>query len=102
MSESERFYKESLVNRLNYLENYYADSILSEDLKHVYEEIQMKCADFRENIFFKNIAILENNLGKSQIKQPNSSKNYDIEHIEQLKAIKSYDELLKLYEEKEF
>jgi len=55
-------FENSLAYRIGDLENYYADNILSEDLVEIYAEVQKNCEDFRENIFFKNLDILENSL----------------------------------------
>jgi hypothetical protein len=58
----DREYENSLAYRIGDLENYYADNILSEDLVEIYAEVQKNCEDFRENIFFKNLDILEESL----------------------------------------
>lgn len=93
--------KESLVDRLNNLENYYADSLLSDDLKEVYAQIQLNCADFRENIFFKNVAIIEFNLGKSSGAEVKGREASDKEHADSLKEIKTYEQIMKEYSEKD-
>ncbi len=53
---------ESLACNIGNLENYYADNILSEELVELYAEVQENCQEFREEIFFKNLDILENSL----------------------------------------
>ena len=55
-------YDNSLANRINDLENYYADNFLSPDLKEFYATIQHECEDFRNDVFFKNLDKLENSL----------------------------------------
>lgn len=91
---------EGLVKKLNYLENYYADMLLSENLKQVYAEIQMNCEDFRENVFFKNIQILDCNSGKSYPKKETSKEKSDEEHINYLKNIEDYEDLIEFYHKK--
>lgn len=93
--------KDTLVDRLNYLENYYADQLLSDDLKQMYAQIQLNCSDFRENIFFKNIAIMEYNIGKMQNPDIKGRDRSDKEHLNDLKKIKTYDQMIKEYSEKE-
>jgi hypothetical protein len=104
MFESDRNIKEkeeSLADKLNYLENYYADTMLNDELKQVYAKIQLNCAEFRENIFFKNIAIIEYNLGQSLPKQDKTREESEREHMDKLKNVKSYEEMIKEYENKE-
>lgn len=48
-----------LSDRLNAIENYYADTVLSDGLKELYAQVQLKCEDFREKIFFKNVDNIE-------------------------------------------
>ncbi len=52
----------SLSFRINDLENFYADGFLSDELKEMYAEVQNNCEDFRTNVFFKNLDIIEQNL----------------------------------------
>ncbi len=59
--------EDSLAYRINDLENYYADSVLSDELKEIYAEVQKDCEDFRSNVFFKNLDILEDTLVKKII-----------------------------------
>jgi len=92
--------KETLVERLNNLENYLADNLLSEELKEIYANIQLNCSDFRENIFFKNIDLIEEKLGKGH---PEIEMNRDLsdeEHYKRLHEIKTYDEMLKEFTDK--
>ena len=42
----------NLSDKLSDLENYNADNILSEGLKELYADVQLKCNDFRNNVFF--------------------------------------------------
>lgn len=60
MSESKS--DKQLSSRIPDLENYYAENVLSDDLKKIYGEIQVNCGDFREKIFFKNLDVLENKM----------------------------------------
>lgn len=48
-----------LSDKLNEIENYYADTVLSEGLKELYAQVQLNCEYFRENVFFKNIDNIE-------------------------------------------
>ena len=58
-------FKKLTRNRQNVLPNVYDLEILrdlaifNDDLKEIYAEIQLNCSDFRENVFFKNIAIVK-------------------------------------------
>lgn len=55
-SPSEGEFKEYILSdKLSDLENYNADNVLSDGLKELYADVQLKCNDFRNNIFFKNI-----------------------------------------------
>lgn len=92
--------KETLVDKISNLENYYVNNLLSNDLKDIYSKIQQSCSDFRENVFFKNIAILEYNLGKSVNPTNNNREDSDKEHNDNLKEIKSYEEMLNYYKNK--
>ena len=48
-----------ISDKLCDLENYYADSILTDELKELYAKVQMICKDFRDNIFFKNVDLIQ-------------------------------------------
>ena len=62
-SPSEAEVKEYILSdKLSDLENFNADMILSEELKEIYADVQLKCHDFRNNIFFKNIDNLDDDL----------------------------------------
>jgi hypothetical protein len=52
----------TLGSRILELEDYYADNFLSPEIREIYKKIQEDCADFRENIFLKNINLIENDL----------------------------------------
>ncbi len=52
----------SLADRINDLELYYADTVLPENLKMIYAQIQEDCSEFRNNIFFKMLDIFEADL----------------------------------------
>ena len=60
--DDEKEMTNSLAFRINDLENYYADNVLSDDLKLLYAEVQKNCEDFRSNVFFKNLDIIEEGL----------------------------------------
>jgi hypothetical protein len=55
-------FSNTLAFRIADLENYYADSVLSDELKEIYAQVQLNCNDFRNNVFFKNLDIMEVNL----------------------------------------
>lgn len=48
--------------KISDLENYYADNVLSKDLKSLYDQVQLDNADFRSNVFLKNIDILDSEI----------------------------------------
>ncbi len=89
--------KETLVEKLNNLENYFADKFLSEELKLIYAQIQLNCTEFRENVFFKNISLIEQNVGRVRNSNMMDRMESDQEHAKKLMEIKSYDEMLKQY-----
>ena len=91
--------KESLAERLNNLENYLADQILSEDMKVIFAKIQMECADFRENVFFKNLNIIESETAKQKPNQTSASES-DEEHNKKLLELKGFEEMLDFYTRK--
>jgi hypothetical protein len=53
---------DTLSYRINDLENFYADSVLSDDLKEIYAQIQENCSEFRNGVFFKMLDIFEADL----------------------------------------
>ena len=55
-------YQESLSNRIHDLENYYADSVLTGNLKELYTETQQHLENFRYEIFLKNLDKFEETL----------------------------------------
>ena len=53
-SPSEGEFREFILSdKLSDLENYNADNILTEELKDLYASVQLKCNEFRNNVFFK-------------------------------------------------
>ena len=70
MTEEEQLETEkefTLSDKLSDLENYYADNILTDELKELYATVQLQCADFRYNIFFKNVDLLDATLVRKNI-----------------------------------
>lgn len=53
---------DSLAYKIADLENYYADNFLSDELKELYAEVQHENAEFRNNLFFKNLDLIESTL----------------------------------------
>jgi hypothetical protein len=51
-----------LSDKLSDLENYNADNILTDELKELYADVQLKCTEFRNNVFFKNIDFIDEDL----------------------------------------
>jgi hypothetical protein len=51
-----------ISDKISDLENYYADNILTEELKELYADVQLKCNDFRNNVFFKNVDNIDEDL----------------------------------------
>jgi hypothetical protein len=49
----------SFVSNLNEIENKYVDSLLNGDLKQIYKGVQLKCKDFRNQMFAKNLVQLD-------------------------------------------
>ncbi len=62
-SPSEGDFKEFILSdKLSDLENYNADNVLTEGLKELYADVQLKCNDFRNNVFFKNVDNIDEDL----------------------------------------
>lgn len=111
-SPSEGEFKEFILSdKLSDLENYNADNVLSEELKEIYADVQLKCNDFRNNVFFKNIdnmdeglvsyknfiiLKLQGTLDKLEIPHSFGLGNIDAE----VKKIELYPELLSKFEAK--
>ena len=51
-----------LSDKLSDLENYNADNILTNELKELYADVQLKNNEFRNNVFFKNVDIIDEEL----------------------------------------
>ena len=64
----------------NKLENFNADNILESELNDIYKSIQKKNENFKNNIFFKNLEHLFDNLGKFDNKK-NLSHSYSMKNI---------------------
>jgi len=64
----------------NKLENFNADNILKSELNDIYKSIQKKNENFKNNIFFKNLEHLFDNLGKFDNKK-NLSHSYSMKNI---------------------
>ena len=107
LEEEDKEKQNSLAYRIGDLENYYADSVLSDDLKELYAQIQMNCQDFRENVFFKNLDMIEENLGRCYNGNFKTIQEKNEEYEKMIRDIKSPEELMeefsqrtKKYEEK--
>ena len=50
------------VNKFADLENYYVNSILKGELNQLYKDVQLNCSDFRQNVFSKNLGLLDSKL----------------------------------------
>jgi hypothetical protein len=64
----------------NKLENFNADNILESELNDIYKSIQKKNENFKNNIFFKHLEHLFDNLGKFDNKK-NLSHSYSMKNI---------------------
>ena len=51
-----------LSDKLSDLENNNADIILTNELKELYADVQVKNTEFRNNVFFKNVDIIDEEL----------------------------------------
>lgn len=67
MAEYDETKDYSICDKISNLENYFADAILSDELKEIYAQVQLECNDFRNNIFFRNLEHLEEKLVPSSI-----------------------------------
>ena len=113
-SPSEGDFKEFILSdKLSDLENYNADNVLTDELKELYADVQLKCNDFRNNVFFKNIDNIDDELvsyktnyfSKFNI-QGKLDKNeiphtFTLGNIDQeVRKIETYPELLAKFEAK--
>lgn len=51
-----------LADVIGDIENHLADTYLTGNVKLLYATVQEECEDFRDNIFLKNLEILEENI----------------------------------------
>ena len=110
-SPSEVDFKEFILSdKLSDLENYNADNVLTDELKELYADVQLKCNDFRNNVFFKNIDNIDESLVSYNFFLFNLQGNLDKKDIpptyglgnieEEVKKIETYQELLAKFEAK--
>jgi hypothetical protein len=66
INQEEDEHNKENTNPLSYkiaeLENEHAIHVLPDGLKELYAEVQLDCDDFRNNVFFKNLDIIEASL----------------------------------------
>ena len=110
-SPSEVDFKEFILSdKLSDLENYNADNVLTDELKELYADVQLKCNDFRNNVFFKNIDNIDESLVSYNLFLFNLQGNLDKKDIpptyglgdidQEVKKIETYQELLAKFEAK--
>ena len=84
----------------NNVENLNANKILKSDLWNIYKTVQKNHLQFKNNIFFKNLENLFNDIGKFD-KKKNMPHSFSMNNIEPyLNEVKSPEELLMKYEKK--
>ena len=84
----------------NNVENLNANKILTSDLWNIYKTVQKNHLNFKNNIFFKNLENLFNDLGKFD-KNKNMPHSFSMKNIEPiLNEVKTPEELLLKYEKK--
>ena len=109
-SPSEGEFKEFILSdKLSDLENYNADNILTDELKEIYADVQLKCNEFRNNVFFKNIDNMDDELVsyilfifiQGKLDKKDIPPTYGLGDIDQeVKKIETYQELLAKFEAK--
>ena len=52
----------SLNERLNALEDFYVNNVLSEELKETFFDIRKECKEFKEGLFNPNVELIENDI----------------------------------------
>ena len=52
----------SLNERLNELEDFYVNSVLSDELKETFFDIKKECKEFKEELFNPNVELIENDI----------------------------------------
>lgn len=88
-----------LSDKIAKMENYYIDNVLSNELKEIYTQVQLRCEKFRTNVFLKNFAHLDSNIGIfDRDKKYYTYKEGDIDAL--LKKVKLSSELIEIYEKK--
>lgn len=88
-----------LSDKIAKMENYYVDNVLSNELKEIYSQVQLRCEKFRTNVFLKNVAHLDSNIGIfDKDKKYYTYKEGDIDAL--LKKVKLSSELIEIYEKK--
>ena len=88
-----------LSDKIAKMENYYVDNVLSNELKEIYTQVQLRCEKFRTNVFLKNFAHLDSNIGIfDRDKKYYTYKEGDIDAL--LKKVKLSSELIEIYEKK--
>ena len=111
-SPSEVEFKEFILSdKLSDLENYNADNVLTDELKELYADVQLKCNDFRNNVFFKNVDNIDEELVsyikfyvfnfQGKLDKKEIPHTYGLGNIDQeVKKIETYQELLAKFEAK--
>ena len=88
-----------LSDKIEKMENYYVDNVLSNELKEIYTQVQLRCEKFRTNVFLKNVAHLDSNIGIfDKDKKYYTYKEGDIDAL--LRKVKLSSELIEIYEKK--
>ena len=88
-----------LSDKIAKMENYYVDNVLSNELKEIYTQVQLRCEKFRTNVFLKNVAHLDSNIGIfDKDKKYYTYKEGDIDAL--LRKVKLSSELIEIYEKK--
>lgn len=89
----------TFIDGFSNMENYYINSLLKGELNQVYKGVQSNCADFRKNVFAKNLAILDSKLTRTRHHHAMSYdlRQYETAHEKLLKTIKTPEQLLEEY-----
>lgn len=89
------------VSIITNLEKKNTKEILGKNLQGIYKEVQSNCSDFRDNIFNKNLSLLDDTLFYSWKDSENEEdRDYDAYHKKLLKKCTPYQELIKMYAER--
>ena len=90
-----------LSEKFSDLENYYADNLLDDELKQLYGEVHVALGEFRNEVFFKNVDLMDGeNYYMDRTYIPHLVGAQSETNSERLKQMELFPQVLKYYERK--